>query len=1046
MSIPYIWAFTEEALENRGLLNDPTASGSVTYVDGKIGKAIDCANTATINFEDSEALNNDHHTIAFWMNMTASTAGYEEIVLASVDNSAVNRSPLLSQYGQKFHFRYTDTGTGSGVNSGPSDFGETSSTDFSLNTWYHVCITKNAGTIKVYIDGSEIISSTGHPHPSMAGQKIRLFNGNANLYVNDLRIYPSVLNNTEIEDLSRGIVAHYKLNGAGQDGSGYDQHGTASGVTWSVNNRNNDAVINDQYGSFSQSNDSVITMVDGNIARIKALVNQENISFSFWFRSSGFVNEGSTANILFGLNNVISDFSFGAGIGSTNLLYCYIQGQSAYVSPAITLNDWHHVVVVRNGTNMKAYLNNSLEIDSTETITTDKTPIASTFTIGRDSITARNVNADISDLRLYASSLTADDVNGLFTNRARLSSDGTLKAHSIRIAPSHRGADYAQYFINADGTYTVVSFEDNTEIFKNGVSEGTITNAYNTDTVVCVLGDVITADKPFAIDAPSQHVCAAGSWQGYRFATRVPRNNPATLSMFTFHEPADYEIFIDGSSNSTGTIAANSYAQVAITNISNVYVETTQPVSMAIGTDDSVDHHEVFPMREDLLCIPSGTAHIQAGPNATNISIYESDGTKTTAAISAYANATHSGTAGYAAPSVRIISDQPIGAYAYNDGDGSEAAPAAPLSAAAHKFVLPVDATSVAFVGLTTGATVKIYNENGSLIGTETVTGGGTHADGTKLPTHLLIPEDVTYLFTTGWYFICSSPMVCYYEDNEGDENILHGAKYSDYTTYSPFELPSKGGVIGVEDVNEVGVDIDGLRFWTPLDIGPREIAGHVNDYTVTYSGNGEPPRMTNMHNGGSYRFDNSSGLTADYYINYAALPYTELAASGELSVSAWVKFDNVSIAERATIFSWRDAFFLAQNTDGKITCQSYDDNSSTWKGVTSSGAINTDDWWHLLATYDGTNYKLYLNGVENNSSAHSITFGTGSDQNIRIGDNTWGSEGFDGRISQCMIFTRTLTAKEINNLYKLQSNSSAMQRAFDGSLIVSGISDANNG
>lgn len=1036
MGIPHVWAFTEEALENLGLLNDPTASGSVTYTNGKIGKAIDCANSDYIDFEDNDALNNDHHTICFWFNMTASSIGYEQFILGSPDNSSGNRSPLISQYQQRFHLKYTDIGTATGVNSGPANFGETSSTDFSLNTWYHITIVKNRSLVEVFINGSSILTYTdSNIYPSLSGRKLRIAAGNANLHLNDLRIYPSVLNKQEIKDISRGLVSHWKLNGDAQDGSGYNQHGTSTGVTWSIPDRKTDAVVNSNYGSFSQTDNSDIIINDASITRIKELVNQ-SFSISCWFRTSGYNNNGSVYNSILALNNVSGDdYSFGITYTVDHHLRVHSQSFDKVYSTPFTLNEWHHLVVTRHNDTLAIYLDGSLAINGTVvSLDTNETPVSSTFYIGRDAAIARRINGDISDVRIYSSVLVLSDVTELYHTRAKLSSNGQLKVHSLKMIPVTRGAEYADYIAPITTSYTIVSFDDANDIQLNGEVQATL-SAYNTTSLAVTEGDRISANHAFSAGGHIKELIPA-SWHGYEFVYELFRNTNGTLKIFSVNEALDYEIFKNGVSTFTGSIAENGKISITLTTTGTYHIQTTQPVCIYVD-GNNVDNTPLFPMREELFGIPSDNARF-VSPDACNYTVYESDGTKAEYSKTANISQTHAGGSDFASPAVRIIADVPFFGYSSNtDGVTSFL----PRAAMAHKFVLSETIVWITFVGLDSSCEVKVYNNSGSLIGTEVVTGGGRHTDGEQLPTHLKITTDVTYLNQAGWYFICSAPVLAYVQTSLG-EQVLHGNRYMDYTTYSPFEMPSKTGVAGVEYINETGIDTDGLIFWAPFDNGPREISGN-QDLTISYSGNGEPTRVNNMIDNGAYRFVNTSGITADYYIEYNDLPYD---LSSELSVSVWVKFDQGSVANRETIFSWTNAFFVSHETDSKVMVQSYDNNSATWKGAKSLTSVSTDDWYHIVGVYDGTNYKIYINGVENNFSAHSITFDTGANQRVRTGDNTWGNEAFDGDICHCMIFKRAITAKEINTLYKMQSNNSAMQRAFDGSLVIGGISDANNG
>jgi hypothetical protein len=88
-------------------------------------------------------------------------------------------------------------------------------------------------------------------------------------------------------------------------------------------------------------------------------------------------------------------------------------------------------------------------------------------------------------------------------------------------------------------------------------------------------------------------------------------------------------------------------------------------------------------------------------------------------------------------------------------------------------------------------------------------------------------------------------------------------------------------------------------------------------------------------------------------------------------------------------------------------------------KTITGTTAPN-NQWLHLAATYDGTNVKYYVNGVEQTAMAttHSGTF-TADDNPILIGCDTNNHEAsyeeyFNGLIDELRIYNRALSADEI--------------------------------
>jgi len=103
-----------------------------------------------------------------------------------------------------------------------------------------------------------------------------------------------------------------------------------------------------------------------------------------------------------------------------------------------------------------------------------------------------------------------------------------------------------------------------------------------------------------------------------------------------------------------------------------------------------------------------------------------------------------------------------------------------------------------------------------------------------------------------------------------------------------------------------------------------------------------------------------------------------------------------------------------------------YGDTSNVFNVVNAGSSQALNNWHHIVGTYDGANFKIYINGAESNSVAKtsSVIQGDGS---IYIG--TWGggvgsaTQTFDGTIAQPRIYNRALTAEEVQRNYNAGKN-----------------------
>lgn len=82
--------------------------------------------------------------------------------------------------------------------------------------------------------------------------------------------------------------------------------------------------------------------------------------------------------------------------------------------------------------------------------------------------------------------------------------------------------------------------------------------------------------------------------------------------------------------------------------------------------------------------------------------------------------------------------------------------------------------------------------------------------------------------------------------------------------------------------------------------------------------------------------------------------------------------------------------------------------------GYATISSINTNQWYCVAVSFDGTDAFVYLDGVYKTSRTKS---GGTQDNNIYIGN---GYNGYiTGLVSSVMIYNRTLTASEIAQLYQ---------------------------
>ena len=81
------------------------------------------------------------------------------------------------------------------------------------------------------------------------------------------------------------------------------------------------------------------------------------------------------------------------------------------------------------------------------------------------------------------------------------------------------------------------------------------------------------------------------------------------------------------------------------------------------------------------------------------------------------------------------------------------------------------------------------------------------------------------------------------------------------------------------------------------------------------------------------------------------------------------------------------------------------------------STVLQSGRWYHVAATYDGSMWRLYLNGLQDGLRSESGTLLSGSNP-FYIGAQGIGSFPFSGSVDDVHIYRRALSPQEIAAIY----------------------------
>lgn len=171
------------------------------------------------------------------------------------------------------------------------------------------------------------------------------------------------------------------------------------------------------------------------------------------------------------------------------------------------------------------------------------------------------------------------------------------------------------------------------------------------------------------------------------------------------------------------------------------------------------------------------------------------------------------------------------------------------------------------------------------------------------------------------------------------------------------------------------------------------------------------------------------SGYTSAYTfsastnnINFSDLSILKL--TNQITISSWIYPYSFGGGNAGRIYDkWKTtfpqngyAFFIDNNTG--VSAIGF---GTGWAISTSvarvNGAINLNSWQLMSVTFSGTACTFYKNGVSI-GTVTGLTAAVSGTNNAIVGNNTGDVNYFDGKIDNLSIYSRSLSAIEINRIY----------------------------
>ncbi|MFC1756463.1 LamG domain-containing protein, partial [Patescibacteria group bacterium] len=405
---------------------------------GKIGQALSFNGTNEYVRTLNTGLSSQDATFSFWVNPPSKPQAWHGFLAASqeTNNDYTDGITINHCFFSTSNFETICIEGAGSVGGGLTDL---MSSSYPFNTWHQVTVTSEIGTggIKLYVDGiyegsKDRTSSTMQLDDIKIGARYygginrAFFNGK----MDEVRIYNRILSTNEISELYQqgqvkinasqetkltdGLVLHQSFDGNHMDwGAGneaIDQAITNDGNAINIDYSN--AIIGKTGQALNfNGTDEYINVSDDTNLNITG-----NITVSTWFKADSIANWESLVGKIDGTDNWNRGYLIYYNTGNLNFYVTQFGANNA--SKAFTNdNEWHHVVGVYDGTNVRIFVDN---VEGTADPYTGSINMTGTvdFRIGcssqGSSTPAYFFDGSLDEVRVYNRALTDDEINQLY--------------------------------------------------------------------------------------------------------------------------------------------------------------------------------------------------------------------------------------------------------------------------------------------------------------------------------------------------------------------------------------------------------------------------------------------------------------------------------------------------------------------------------------------------------------------------------------------------------------------------------------------------------
>ena len=133
------------------------------------------------------------------------------------------------------------------------------------------------------------------------------------------------------------------------------------------------------------------------------------------------------------------------------------------------------------------------------------------------------------------------------------------------------------------------------------------------------------------------------------------------------------------------------------------------------------------------------------------------------------------------------------------------------------------------------------------------------------------------------------------------------------------------------------------------------------------------------------------------------------------MTLEAWVSPSSVTSAWRDVIYKGNDNFYLESTSTSSSRPDAGLIAGGTYADAFGTSALPANAWSYLAETYDGSAVRLYVNGTQVASTAHTGSITTSTNP-LQVGGDSIYGQHFAGLIDEVRVYSRALTTAQIQS------------------------------